>query len=102
MTLSKLIKKALGQDLNSKKQVKGIAQDNRKVDKGFIFVAREGGSVDGHNFIDDAIKRGAIAIIGQRQAFSTTVPYIFVPNAKQAVAKLAAAFYDYPSQNCLH
>ncbi len=98
MTLSKLIKEALGQDLNSKKQVKGIAQDNRKVDKGFIFVAREGGSVDGHNFIDDAIKRGAIAIIGQRQDFSTAVPYIFVPNPKQAVAKLAAAFYDYPSQ----
>ncbi|NJP12037.1 MAG: hypothetical protein HC866_23300 [Leptolyngbyaceae cyanobacterium RU_5_1] len=104
MTLSRLIKEALGQQVSSKHQVlskqkvKGIAQDNRKVKKGFIFVARQGGSVDGHQFIDDAIKRGAIAVIGQRPDMSLAIPYIFVPDAKPAIAKLAATFYGYPSQ----
>ncbi len=102
MTLSKLIQEALKQQLSSKKRVKGIAQDNRKVAKGFIFVARQGGSTDGHTFAADAIKRGAIAIVGERQGISTmgekSVPYIYVPDAKQAVAKLAATFYGYPSQ----
>ena len=99
MTLGRLIKEALGQKVSSKQQVKGIAQDNRKVNKGFIFVARQGGSVDGHQFMDDAIKRGAIAIVGQRQDIGgLAIPYIFVPDAKPAIAKLAATFYGYPSQ----
>jgi UDP-N-acetylmuramoyl-L-alanyl-D-glutamate--2,6-diaminopimelate ligase len=102
MTLSKLLHDVLGIKLTSKKKVKGIAQDNRKVSKGFIFVARRGDSVDGHIFVDDAIRRGAIAVVGEKQGLSEIgikpVPYIHVENAKHAVAKLASTFYKHPSQ----
>jgi UDP-N-acetylmuramoyl-L-alanyl-D-glutamate--2,6-diaminopimelate ligase len=113
MTLSKLIQDALGQHLSSKylsskhlssKQgVKAIAQDHRKVGKGFIFVARQGGHSDGHLFVDDAIKRGAIAVVGEKTGLEfiglNPVPYIYVPDAKAAVAKLAATFYGHPSRS---
>lgn len=99
MTLSQLIYSALGQKLSSRRRVKGIAQDNRKVEPGFIFVARQGGVTDGHSFAEDAIRRGAIAIVGEKQGMTgLSVPYISVSNAKHAVAKLAATFYNHPSQ----
>ena len=41
----------------------GIAYDSRKVEPGFLFVAIPGTAVDGHDFIDQAIERGAVAVV---------------------------------------
>lgn len=76
--------------------VTGIAIDSRKVESGFLFVARQGGTMDGHAFIPAAIERGASAIVGERELPDLSVPYIRVENSIEAVTWLAAAFYGWP------
>jgi UDP-N-acetylmuramoyl-L-alanyl-D-glutamate--2,6-diaminopimelate ligase len=76
--------------------ITGIAMDNRLIQPGFLFVAVKGASIDGHDFISDAIKRGASAIVGEKSLEPLSVPYIRVKNSRQGLARLAAAFYDNP------
>ncbi len=78
--------------------VTGIAIDNRKIEPGYIFVAMKGGSADGHDFIHDAIRRGAVAVVGDRDIKSLPVPYVRVQNARQALTHIAAAFYGNPGR----
>ncbi len=44
----------------------GLAQDSRQVRSGDLFVAVKGLDADGHEFIPDAIRRGAVAVVGER------------------------------------
>ncbi len=76
----------------------GLAIDNRQVQPGFLFIARSGASVDGHDFIPDAIRRGAVAVVGQKEITSLDVPYIRVSDSRRAVTHLAAAFYGHPGR----
>lgn len=78
--------------------VTGIVLDNRKVMSGNIFVAVPGYSVDGHDFIPDAIKRGASAIVGEKPIVDIKIPYVRVENSRRALTWLAAAFYGYPGR----
>jgi len=78
-----------------------VEEDNRLIQPGGVFVARRGLSVDGHNFIADAIKRGAAAIVGEREITDLSVPYVQVGNAQEATGWLAAAYHDYPSRKLI-
>jgi UDP-N-acetylmuramoyl-L-alanyl-D-glutamate--2,6-diaminopimelate ligase len=107
MKLASLIRDALGIDASLlEAEVTGVAQDSRRVQPGFVFVARPGEATDGHRFVPMALARGAVAVVGEaseetRRAYSWhgQVPYVQVADAKLAVAKLAACFYGYPSQS---
>ena len=79
-------------------EITGIAIDNRAVKPGYLFVARQGGSVDGHNYIQKAIDSGAAAVVGERDISGLAVPYIRLENSRQALTYLAAAFYDFPAR----
>lgn len=99
MKLKELIKKSLGILIESDAEVTGVAQDSRKVLEGYVFVARSGEYNDGHDFAKKVVSLGAVAIVGERKLkVLEGLPYITVTNAKLATAKLAAAFYAYPSQ----
>ena len=78
--------------------ITGIAMDNRKVEQGNLFVAIKGGSADGHDFIPDAISRGAVAIVGERLLETKGIPYIRVENSRLALTWLAAAFHGNPGR----
>lgn len=78
-----------------------VEEDNRLIQPGGVFVARRGLSVDGHNFIPDAIKRGAAAIVGEHDLTNLPVPYVQVANAQEATGWLAAAYHDYPSRKLI-
>lgn len=79
--------------------ITGIAIDSRKVEPGTLFIARRGGSVDGHRFIPDALARGAAAVVGDEDVGRIgNSPYIRVPNSVEAVTWLAAAFHDWPGR----
>jgi UDP-N-acetylmuramoyl-L-alanyl-D-glutamate--2,6-diaminopimelate ligase len=105
MLLSKLIQDALGQRLESGVEVTGIAQDHRKVQAGFIFVARAGATFDGHTLIQTAADTAAVAIVGEKSRteilLQQDIPYIQVADSKRAVPKLAATFYGHPSQSLI-
>jgi UDP-N-acetylmuramoyl-L-alanyl-D-glutamate--2,6-diaminopimelate ligase len=86
--------------------IKGIAYDSRLVESDYLFVAVRGFAVDGHDYINDAISRGATAIIaeqtsglldGSQRAFQANIAYIEVPDDRKALADLSAAFYGKPS-----
>ncbi|MEO5970204.1 MAG: UDP-N-acetylmuramoyl-L-alanyl-D-glutamate--2,6-diaminopimelate ligase [Bdellovibrionia bacterium] len=80
-------------------EVTGITSDSREVQPGFIFVAIQGGSQDGRQFIDTAIQRGAILILGEDD--TAHVPYIRIKDVRCALAALAAEFYGNPSLSLL-
>jgi len=76
--------------------ISGIAIDSRKVIPGDIFIARRGGSLDGHTFIPKAIELGAACIVGEKELENLPIPYIRVPDSVRAVTWLAAGFYNQP------
>ena len=78
--------------------VNGIAYDSRQVKPGFIFVALKGLHVDGHKYIPQAIKNGAVCIFGSKEISQLDVPYIQVKDTRETLAALSAAFYVYPAR----
>ena len=79
-------------------EILGIESDSRKVKKGDLFIALEGGSTDGHDFINSAIDRGAVAIVGRKNISQLRVPYFQTDNPRKSLAFLAAALYDNPAR----
>lgn len=68
MTLNEIIKIVGGKtDINSNEKLKEIKTDSRKINKGDLFIALKGRNYDGDDFIDEAIKRGAIACITEKK-----------------------------------
>ncbi len=76
-----------------------IVFDSRKVQEGSLFVAQKGTQIDGHNFIESAIKDGAKAIVLEQMPneLQEGVTYIKVENSAKALAILARNYYDNPS-----
>lgn len=90
----------LGQRDVSSIEISGVSCDSRTIEPGFLFIAIEGGTFDGHRFVDDAIERGAIAILTERPV-STQKHIVNVCNKSLVVERnrLAARFYDDPSKS---
>ncbi|MGY4707828.1 UDP-N-acetylmuramoyl-L-alanyl-D-glutamate--2,6-diaminopimelate ligase [Candidatus Bipolaricaulota sp. J31] len=78
--------------------VSGLSWDSRGVVPGDLFFALTGKKHDGHDFIPEAIAKGAVAVIGERELTGLPVPYIRVPDAREALGKVSAAFYGYPTR----
>ena len=76
--------------------VSSITSDSRQVATNGIFVAIKGIQTDGNNFVDQAIRRGAIAIVSERPS-RQEIPWIQVASDRSALALLASNFYGKPS-----
>ena len=79
-------------------KVTTVTQDTRQVVPGAVFIAIVGSNVDGHQFIPQAIAKGAQMIIAQ-EPVETTVPVVYVKDTHRAMAFLADKFYGSPSQS---
>jgi UDP-N-acetylmuramoyl-L-alanyl-D-glutamate--2,6-diaminopimelate ligase len=81
-------------------EINNIVFDSRKVEKGTVFVAQKGATVDGHLFINKAIELGAIAVICEDllEDKKQGVTYVQVPCVNSALAIMAANFYNNPSK----
>ncbi len=73
------------------------AQD---VEPGGVFVAIAGSAADGHDFIDEALSRGASAIVTQKET-GIGVPALRVSDTRKALAMISAAFYGNPSEHLM-
>ena len=78
--------------------IKGIHFNSQKILKDFIFVAIKGGNNDGHKYIDQAIKNGAIFIIVENKKIKKDlkkngIDCIFTKNSKLFLSKIASNFY---------
>ena len=79
-------------------RITGIAFDSRLVRPGNLFVAFPGINTDGHTYIHKAVEQGAAAVIGSQDGIDCAVPYIQVENTREAIAHLAASYYDHPAR----
>lgn len=80
--------------------VEHVAYDSRKVTKFTMFVALKGTQVDGHVFIDKAIKDGAVSIICEDLPATLIdgITYVQVVNSGTALGVISANFFDHPSE----
>lgn len=75
-------------------KISGIKNDSRKIEKGDMFVAEKGYTVDGHDYIDSAIKKGAVALVVEESVDAKEgITIIKVENSTQAMAKFSSNFY---------
>ena len=78
-------------------KILGLASDSRDVKPGYLFAALPGTRADGKTFVADAVKRGAVAVLGapnvQRDAESLGVAFIADANPRLRLAHIAAAFF---------
>ncbi len=82
--------------------VTGLAFNSLEVKPGNLFVCISGFKTDGHNFAEDAISRGAIAILSERDLSEYGVTCVICDNTRLALAHAAANFYGHPEKNfCL-
>lgn len=78
-------------------EITSIENDNRKVQKGSLFICIKGYTVDGHDFAESAVKNGATAVLAER-ALPLSVPVIVVNDTTRAMAVLADAYYQHPTK----
>jgi UDP-N-acetylmuramoyl-L-alanyl-D-glutamate--2,6-diaminopimelate ligase len=82
---------------DSRKEIAGIAYHSEQVRKGFLFAAIRGMAADGHRFIEEAVERGAVAIVSEEDRGTGPAAAISVANSRQALARISANFYGNPS-----
>ena len=96
--LSDLLDSFQGERVNFREaEIRGITCDSRSVTSGSVFVAVPGNKLDGNQFIDDAIRRGASAIVSEKLITSCPVPVIRVDSARDALSELAVRFHGDPT-----
>ncbi|MBI3806963.1 MAG: UDP-N-acetylmuramoyl-L-alanyl-D-glutamate--2,6-diaminopimelate ligase [Nitrospirae bacterium] len=77
--------------------VHAITDDSRAVTEGSLFVAVKGERDDGHRFVEQAIKSGALAVIAQAPVASGALPLVLVANSRKALGHLGSRFHGDPS-----
>ena len=75
--------------------IKGVSINSNDINEGDIFVCIKGNKVDRHDYIDDAIKNGAVALVTAKEV-NSSVPYVIVENPNEEVGRLAREIYDNP------
>jgi UDP-N-acetylmuramoyl-L-alanyl-D-glutamate--2,6-diaminopimelate ligase len=80
--------------------ISSVEFDSRKINEGALFVAVRGTRADGHDYIEQAIKQGAAAIICEAiPAYrAPEITYIMVSDSRRALGIIASNFYDNPSE----
>lgn len=77
--------------------IESIAYDSRSVKKNSLFVAIRGFKVDGHDFLKQAIEKGATALVVEEDVAFEGVTVIKVKDTRHTLAELSNNFYDNPS-----
>jgi UDP-N-acetylmuramoyl-L-alanyl-D-glutamate--2,6-diaminopimelate ligase len=81
------------------REISSLAYDSRRVKPGSLFVALQGKKHNGTQFSSQAVDSGAEAVLSEDAQVRTRATHIVVPNARSAMADLAAAFFQQPSRH---
>ncbi len=111
--------KCKNEEIAMAQNIRGLAYDSRKVEEGYLFIAIQGEKNDGHNFILEAIKKGATAVVHEKPVnykslsngnssivkFSPVplelekIAFIKVKNSRKTLAYISNNFYERPSEH---
>ena len=100
MKLSALLKNIKPVEIlgDTNKEIYGISDNSENIKKDYLFVAVTGFAKDGHDYIGEAIKNGAAAILTQRKVKTGgQSTQVIVPQSREALARISADFYGNPS-----
>src|SRR5216110_1148602 len=78
--------------------VENIAYDSRRVQRNTLFVALRGEKADGHQFIGQAISKGASVIVAEREEKDPRITCLVVEDTRNALADFSATFYGHPAR----
>ena len=85
-------------------EIKGLTSNSQEVKEGYLFVAIKGFSADGHKFINDAVEKGAVAILIEEGCnlkeikVPEEITIVMAKNTREALAITSSNFYDNPSK----
>jgi UDP-N-acetylmuramoyl-L-alanyl-D-glutamate--2,6-diaminopimelate ligase len=82
-------------DLPSK--INNISNNSQQIKPGDMFIAIQGQQIDGHQFIPQAVENGAAVIVCEEFHSQCPIPQILVTNSRKALARIAANYYDNPT-----
>lgn len=84
---------------NTSQHIRNIHIDSTQVGLNDLFIAIKGNAVDGHEYIEAAIRQGVLAVVCETlpKQRNTGVTYIQVEDSRLAAAYIAANYYDQPS-----
>ncbi|HYA89928.1 MAG TPA: UDP-N-acetylmuramoyl-L-alanyl-D-glutamate--2,6-diaminopimelate ligase [Thermodesulfobacteriota bacterium] len=103
MELARLIEgveiKKIAGDL--RKEINGIAYHSKQVREDFLFAAIRGAEADGHQFVKEAIERGAEAVVLEEEQKVSNRTMVLVPDSRRALAKISSNFYGDPSSKVI-
>ncbi len=101
MRLSRLIESINGRVLYTngewEREINSLCVDSRKAENSSLFFCLTGGKKDGHAYAGEAVKRGAVALVVERE-LAISLPQILVGDCREALGVLASVFYGNPTE----
>ena len=85
-------------DIDDNTIINDIRTSSQDITPGDLFVCIKGVKEDRHKYIDDAIKKGAAAIVVSKNIKNKSVPIIRVKDTNRILEELCKKFYDYPEE----
>lgn len=79
-------------------EISGVVYDSRKTRKGCLFICVSGFTQDGHSYIDDALRKGAAAVMVEKDVEVEGVTVVRVENSRAAMPVIAVNFYGNPTK----
>lgn len=99
MKLSELVKGLDIRSMHGDAEIYGLSTDSRTVKKGDLFFAMKGLRYNGNEFIEDAINRGAVAVVSEDDSIhNTRYAFVQVKDIEEALAFISSRFYESPSE----
>ena len=83
-------------DLNI--EIKDIKYNSKEIEKNDVYVAISGGTADGHSYINEAMAKGAVAVICQRPPDDAALPFIQVEDSRKALAEMSKNYFGRPDE----
>ena len=83
-------------------EISRLCTNSKQVMPGDLFIAIPGHKFDGHQFVQEAISKGAVALlINGRDVGSVSIPIVSVASPRRALSKLSSEFYGNPSEKIM-
>jgi len=80
--------------------INNLSFDSRRIEKGNLYIAIKGTQADGHDFIAQAMERGAVAVVCERfpATIAPEIAYVKVADTSATLGEMASAYFDFPSK----
>ncbi|UCE23903.1 MAG: UDP-N-acetylmuramoyl-L-alanyl-D-glutamate--2,6-diaminopimelate ligase [Candidatus Zixiibacteriota bacterium] len=81
---------------NPQVEIENVQYDSRLIKPDGLFIAVKGFKQNGYDFVDQATRNGAVAVMGERSEVHGIDTHVTVPDVRKAMATVGAEFYGYP------